>query len=166
MPPSLSDWRLTGIPFFIICNQYLQHRLIPLLSHVRLPESVPRLLQDSPASTSCATKRTKNTVQQVHPSAPYLISDKRRGWDSNPRALADKRFSRPPRYDHFDTSPCMIKQLLSHFSDIYINTQRNTRQPIIFKFMKFLLLFMGNVIKLNKACQRNPAINQPYIVMI
>ena len=27
----------------------------------------------------------------------------RRGWDSNPRALADKRFSRPPRYDHFDT---------------------------------------------------------------
>ena len=27
------------------------------------------------------------------------------GWDSNPRALADKRFSRPPRYDHFDTSP-------------------------------------------------------------
>ena len=30
---------------------------------------------------------------------------KRRGWDSNPCALADKRFSRPPRYDHFDTSP-------------------------------------------------------------
>ena len=30
---------------------------------------------------------------------------KRRGWDSNPRALSDKRFSRPPRYDHFDTSP-------------------------------------------------------------
>ena len=29
----------------------------------------------------------------------------RRGWDSNPCALADKRFSRPPRYDHFDTSP-------------------------------------------------------------
>ena len=32
---------------------------------------------------------------------------KRRGWDSNPCALADKRFSRPPRYDHFDTSPCV-----------------------------------------------------------
>ena len=30
----------------------------------------------------------------------------RRGWDSNPCALSDKRFSRPPRYDHFDTSPC------------------------------------------------------------
>ena len=33
--------------------------------------------------------------------------NERRGWDSNPRALADKRFSRPPRYDHFDTSPCI-----------------------------------------------------------
>ena len=29
----------------------------------------------------------------------------RREWDSNPRALSDKRFSRPPRYDRFDTSP-------------------------------------------------------------
>ena len=35
----------------------------------------------------------------------FLGKRKRRGWDSNPRALADKRFSRPPRYDHFDTSP-------------------------------------------------------------
>ena len=33
-----------------------------------------------------------------------LFRFKRRGWGSNPRALADKRFSRPPRYDHFDTS--------------------------------------------------------------
>ena len=33
---------------------------------------------------------------------------KRRGWDSNPRALSDKRFSRPPRYDHFDTSPKLL----------------------------------------------------------
>ncbi len=37
------------------------------------------------------------------PSAP-----ERREWDSNPRALADKRFSRPPRYDHFDISPCLV----------------------------------------------------------
>ena len=36
----------------------------------------------------------------------------RRGWDSNPCALADKRFSRPPRYDHFDTSP----NALLHFN--------------------------------------------------
>ncbi len=36
----------------------------------------------------------------------YFPLNKRREWDSNPRALADKRFSRPPRYDHFDISPC------------------------------------------------------------
>ena len=29
----------------------------------------------------------------------------RRGRDSNPCGVAPKRFSRPPRYDHFDTSP-------------------------------------------------------------
>ena len=34
----------------------------------------------------------------------------RRLRDSNPRALSDKRFSRPPRYDHFDKPP---RQLLS-----------------------------------------------------
>ena len=42
----------------------------------------------------------------------------RRGWDSNPRALSDKRFSRPPRYDHFDTSPdrklsCQARSIIS-----------------------------------------------------
>ena len=37
---------------------------------------------------------------------------KRRGWDSNPCALADKRFSRPPRYDHFDTSPGCFAHVL------------------------------------------------------
>ena len=35
----------------------------------------------------------------------FFSGNKRRGWDSNPCALSDKRFSRPPRYDHFDTSP-------------------------------------------------------------
>ena len=38
---------------------------------------------------------------------------KRRGWDSNPCAPKDKRFSRPPRYDHFDTSPCFFLALIS-----------------------------------------------------
>ena len=37
----------------------------------------------------------------------YFLN-KRREWDSNPRALADKRFSRPPRYDHFDISPYVL----------------------------------------------------------
>ena len=33
------------------------------------------------------------------------LGTQRRGWDSNPCAREGKRFSRPPRYDHFDTSP-------------------------------------------------------------
>ena len=35
---------------------------------------------------------------------PFILLSWPRGWDSNPRGLAPKRFSRPPRYDHFDTS--------------------------------------------------------------
>ena len=31
----------------------------------------------------------------------------RRRWDSNPRGVAPKRFSRPPRYGHFATPPGM-----------------------------------------------------------
>ena len=41
-------------------------------------------------------------------SNSIVIFKERRGWDSNPCALADKRFSRPPRYDHFDTSPYVL----------------------------------------------------------
>ena len=39
------------------------------------------------------------------PQTQCLRAFWRSRWDSNPRALADKRFSRPPRYDHFDTAP-------------------------------------------------------------
>ena len=35
----------------------------------------------------------------------FTTGAKRRGWDSNPCAQKDKRFSRPPRYGRFDTSP-------------------------------------------------------------
>ena len=36
----------------------------------------------------------------------------RRRRDSNPRAREGKRISSAPRYDHFDTSPCMLNLLL------------------------------------------------------
>lgn len=36
----------------------------------------------------------------------------RRGRDSNPRGIAPKLISSQPRYDHFDTSPCMLNLLL------------------------------------------------------
>ena len=34
----------------------------------------------------------------------------RRMGDSNPRARKGKRFSRPPRYDHFDNPPCIVTE--------------------------------------------------------
>ncbi len=37
------------------------------------------------------------------PTGSFLLW--RRVWDSNPRGREPKRFSRPPRYDHFDNSP-------------------------------------------------------------
>ena len=36
----------------------------------------------------------------------------RRGRDSNPCGVAPKRFSRPPRYDRFDTSPKKMELLI------------------------------------------------------
>ena len=38
----------------------------------------------------------------------------RRGRDSNPRGIAPKLISSQPRYDHFDTSPCMSNTSLQH----------------------------------------------------
>ena len=60
-----------------------------------------------------ASLLTTCTLSRGVPSASWvllqtdlqLLFSWRREWDSNPRALADKRFSRPPRYDHFDISP-------------------------------------------------------------
>ena len=48
----------------------------------------------------------------------FFVLNKRREWDSNPRALADKRFSRPPRYDHFDISPYNVFQ---HFLCCFVS---------------------------------------------
>ena len=48
-----------------------------------------------------------------------LLKSQRRERDSNPRALSDKRFSRPPRYDHFDISPSSCLSLLLT-GDLYI----------------------------------------------
>ena len=39
----------------------------------------------------------------------------RKRWDSNPRAVARKRFSRAPRYDHFGTFPFLFLFSFSQF---------------------------------------------------
>ncbi len=46
--------------------------------------------------------------KQKHPLTRMLCFW-RRGRDSNPRELSPKLISSQPRYDHFDTSACMIK---------------------------------------------------------
>ena len=70
----------------------------------------------------------------------YFHSQQRREWDSNPRALADKRFSRPPRYDHFDISPCALfsvrrliarRKMYSIIKSFYCQ----------YKFLHFLIFF-------------------------
>ena len=81
--------------------------LAPLLTTCTLSRGVPSaswvLLQSPDAWTS---------VNIILSSASLLLVQ-RREWDSNPRALADKRFSRPPRYDHLDISPQTCFAILS-----------------------------------------------------
>ena len=60
--------------------------------------------QGSPFSRLGTSPQAPKSTGYVRP----VECIERRGWDSNPRALADKRFSRPPRYDHFDISPYII----------------------------------------------------------
>ena len=69
---------------------------------------------------------------------------KRRGWDSNPRALSDKRFSRPPRYDHFDISPyvvdCVRCVLTADASDILASIPASVNNFFTF-FSIFIFIF-------------------------
>ena len=52
--------------------------------------------------------------------------------DSNPRGLSPKRFSRPPRYDHFDTLPCafIVARIVQSFNNMRIIARscKNRRQ--------------------------------------
>ena len=69
------------------------------------------------------------------------LLDKRREWDSNPRALADKRFSRPPRYDHFDISPSTA---FRHFSAFSLSAQKvfyHQIYPMSIRILSFFHIF-------------------------
>ena len=74
----------------------------------------------------------------------YFHSQQRREWDSNPRALADKRFSRPPRYDHFDISPyvvdCVRCVLTADASDILSSIPASVNNFFTF-FSIFIFIF-------------------------
>ena len=78
----------------------------------------------------------------------FKVFNKRREWDSNPRALADKRFSRPPRYDHFDISPYAILRFSTSFSltriTFYHQTSFLSRHKIKYFSKKFQLLCISH----------------------
>ena len=83
---------------------------------------------------------------------------KRRGWDSNPRALSDKRFSRPPRYDHFDTSAYILLFLFVVLANdkMYSSIVSEYCQHF-FKTFLFFLYFRKNSsnIKVFRCCNFN-----------
>ena len=73
---------------------------------------------------------------------------KRRGWDSNPRALSDKRFSRPPRYDHFDTSPSIYSSAASvspQRQDVFYHSFSLSSTPFS-NFFYFFVFFLFSCI--------------------
>ena len=85
-------------PYELMCAD-AQRRRRDLNPRAAINDLLP--FQGSPFSRLGTSPQAPKSTGYVRP----VECIERRGWDSNPRALADKRFSRPPRYDHFDTSP-------------------------------------------------------------
>ena len=101
------------------------------------------------------TSPSKLITQLIYHSA---VIRQRRGWDSNPRALADKRFSRPPRYDHFDTSPCFClkRWVVPNLFLLYIEESTNALPSWNLPFVqKFVFLSSAKVIIAKKPLSVN-----------
>ena len=62
----------------------------------------------------------------------------RRGWDSNPCEIALKRFSRPPRYDRFDTSPSFCSVQYDSTPIPLLSSAKFSFSPFIQKITKKL----------------------------
>ncbi len=61
--------------------------------------------QDSILRETAKVVGKSQKIKQKSPKSYDFGLKWRRVWDSNPRGLASKRFSRPPRYDRFDNPP-------------------------------------------------------------
>ena len=61
----------------------------------------------------------------------------RRGWDSNPCAIARKLISSQPRYDHFDTSPCMSNTVRTPWTSKKRKTKMLERRVRTAKYLVF-----------------------------
>ena len=68
----------------------------------------------------------------------------RRGWDSNPCAIARKLISSQPRYDHFDTSPdiCRTNELCGKKHYKLSNLKSQVFYPIKLPIASINMLFL------------------------
>ena len=71
------------------------------------PEGSVRVGSDLPPAGHSLPTRSNPTIKKPSHTSCMARPLWRRGRDSNPCGVAPKRFSRPPRYDRFDTSPYM-----------------------------------------------------------
>ena len=160
------------IPCFLFVCQHLFSTFFKFLyQHFTFPENKRRRrdlnprtaindllpFQGSPFShlgTSPSQLRHKKTTESFW----LVVFLKRRGWDSNPRALSDKRFSRPPRYDHFDTSAYILLFLFVVLANdkMYSSIVSEYCQHF-FKTFLFFLYFRKNSsnIKVFRCCNFN-----------
>ena len=83
-------------------NFFSQRRRRDLNPRAAINDLLP--FQGSPFSLLGTSPSSDLSEQKINHQFHWWFTQ-RRGWDSNPRVLADKRFSRPPRYGLFDTSP-------------------------------------------------------------
>ena len=103
--------------------------------------SLSRGAPSASLGTSPKCPNLKSICLTRAPHFPQMFANaERRGWDSNPRALADKRFSRPPRYDHFDTSPANLSHRLCQ-RKMYITIIVLSCQYTFTSFFLFFLVF-------------------------
>ena len=91
-------------------------------------------------------------------------------WDSNPRALADKRFSRPPRYDHFDTAPGFCYSIvcnpeISFWGHIWGHIQRfqHRTNPQSAYFIGFLSFSPNEVNRISRPPRYDRFDTAPYL---
>ena len=94
-------------------------------------------------------------------------------WDSNPRALADKRFSRPPRYDHFDTAPGFCYSIvcnpeISFWGHIWGHIQRfqHRTNPQSAYFIGFLSFSPNEVNRISRPPRYDHFDTAPYAVQV
>ena len=154
------------IPCFLFVCQHLFSTFFKFLyQHFTFPENKRRRrdlnprtaindllpFQGSPFShlgTSPSQLRHKKTTESFW----LVVFLKRRGWDSNPRALSDKRFSRPPRYDHFDTSPnflsfhrlnCLVRPRDNVYSSIILSEMSTPFFHFFYFFVRWPLTLLS-----------------------